>query len=126
MKFKLSASSLRKTAIIVSFLPPVLTILYAAYLIAVDLTGLYHVFQHFIWYGISMFGIVASVLGIIYAWIALRHPLAGGILIILSGCTFFAGAAVTNHYTQMYLPASAIYAVGGFLHVMRLWYRQNV
>jgi hypothetical protein len=113
-----SVKRLRSAAIFLSFLPPALILLYALFLFIFDTFEL-HQFIHLVLVGITIFGIVWAFFSVIFAWVALRRPLVGGILIVFAGALFFVTAFISNHYVQIYLPASGIYLVGGILHICR-------
>ena len=113
----LSGKRLRNAAVTLSFLPPTVILLYVVFLFTIDITEIYRFFKPIGFIGITIFGIVWSSFAVIFAWIALRHSRAGGILIVFAGGLFFVTALISNHYVQIYLPASGIYFVGGIIHL---------
>jgi hypothetical protein len=113
-----SVKRLRSTSISLSFLPPALILLYALFLFIFDTFEL-NQFIHVVLVGISIFGIIWAFFAVIFAWVAVRHATVGGILIVFAGALFFVTAFMSNHYVQIYLPASGIYFLGGILHICR-------
>jgi hypothetical protein len=64
-------------------------------------------------------GLFYSPFAFVFAYIAIRRPLAGGILLIIAGGMLFYTSLITHHYPQYYLPTASFSLAGGLLHVAR-------
>ena len=54
-----------------------------------------------------------------FACAAIRLPLAGGALLLISGGLLFTCSLATDHYIMYYVPISCIQFFAGILHVAR-------
>lgn len=106
---------LRKAAIIITFLP---LIAYAIYAILV-FTQVLQIFD--VYLTVQTWGMAWCFFAIIFAFIALRYPRPGSVLIIFTGVLFFTSVLLSNHYPERHLPLSGVYTIGGILYFINVF-----